>query len=111
MSIVENNGRFECTDCLKKWSATMGDDEIPDTCDCDMEFKTLQMCSGHLLCDNYPDHWHELSEQQQHDFINENIWEFMEGAYEPWMIEQIGNLADATSAFINKHYVLMVTEN
>jgi len=35
--IVEENGRWTCTECGYEWSAIMGDDEIPELCECEIE--------------------------------------------------------------------------
>ena len=34
MAIEEINGRWTCTDCGYEWSAMLGDDEIPEVCEC-----------------------------------------------------------------------------
>ena len=33
--IKELDGRYICTNCGYEWSAMLGDDEIPETCDCE----------------------------------------------------------------------------
>lgn len=33
--IKEINGRFTCTTCGYKWSAMLGDNEIPEHCPCE----------------------------------------------------------------------------
>ena len=33
----EINGRWACTDCGHEWSATAGDNEIPELCDCEWD--------------------------------------------------------------------------
>tara|TARA_Y100000114_G_scaffold49336_1_gene45036 strand:+ start:490 stop:618 length:129 start_codon:yes stop_codon:yes gene_type:complete len=35
--IKENKGRWTCTKCGYEWSAMLGDDEIPETCECTKE--------------------------------------------------------------------------
>ena len=35
--IVEENGRWKCLDCGHEFSACMGDNEIPEVCDCQRE--------------------------------------------------------------------------
>ncbi|MHA2403853.1 MAG: hypothetical protein ACXADH_12735 [Candidatus Kariarchaeaceae archaeon] len=35
--IEEINGRWTCTDCGYEWSACMGDDEVPEECECKYE--------------------------------------------------------------------------
>jgi hypothetical protein len=37
MVIIEIKGRFCCTECQYEWSAMLGDDEIPDTCECEKQ--------------------------------------------------------------------------
>ncbi len=32
--IVEINGRFTCPHCENEWSAMLGDNEVPEYCDC-----------------------------------------------------------------------------
>jgi rubredoxin len=32
--LKEINGRWTCTDCGYEWSATAGDNEIPESCNC-----------------------------------------------------------------------------
>jgi len=34
-NVVEKNGRFVCSDCGYEWSATLGDDEVPEHHDCE----------------------------------------------------------------------------
>lgn len=33
--IKENEGRWTCTKCGYEWSAMLGDDEIPEICECE----------------------------------------------------------------------------
>jgi len=33
-TITEIDGRYTCTACGYEWSATLGDNEIPEICDC-----------------------------------------------------------------------------
>jgi len=35
--IKEINGYFTCTHCEYEWSAMLGDDEIPNKCECEKE--------------------------------------------------------------------------
>ena len=35
--IVEKNGRFTCNFCEYEWSAMLGEDEVPETCECEGE--------------------------------------------------------------------------
>ena len=36
--IIEDDGRWTCTECGNKWSATLGDNEIPEVCECETEY-------------------------------------------------------------------------
>lgn len=36
-TIEEIDGRFTCTDCGHTWSAMLGDDEVPEICECQLE--------------------------------------------------------------------------
>ena len=50
--------------------------------------KLTQRLSGHLLAENLPDNWHELSEEEVDKFIEENLWEPFEG----WSAVDMWNL-------------------
>lgn len=39
--IKEVNGRYQCTDCGRYWSAMLGDNEIPEKCSCVEEIEEL----------------------------------------------------------------------
>lgn len=39
--IKEINGRWTCDSCGQEWSAMVGDNEIPDICDCTIESNKL----------------------------------------------------------------------
>ncbi len=66
-----------------------------------INFDVLQMCSGHYLCDNYPDNWFELTEGEQNDFVSESLSEYFDYADPQFMIEQIENAAWATQKLFN----------
>jgi hypothetical protein len=56
--IEEINGRWTCTDCGYEWSACMGDDEVPEECECKYEgsevtvkVSPFQIESLWMICD------------------------------------------------------------
>ena len=65
-----------------------------------LKFKVLQLCSGHYLSANIPNNWHELSEEQQNNFLIENVWEPLEHNNPELIWSAIDSAADATYNFI-----------
>lgn len=41
----------------------------------ELKFQILQFCSGHYLSANIPNNWHDFTEEQQNQFINDNVWQ------------------------------------
>ena len=39
----------------------------------DLKFQILQLCSNHYLTAKIPDNWHDLTEEQQNQFINDRV--------------------------------------
>jgi hypothetical protein len=58
------------------------------------------LCSGHYLCANYPDNWENLSENEQLEFIGDNLWEPMENESPELVQSAIESAAIATYHFI-----------
>lgn len=57
------------------------------------EFEIFQALSGNFLCKNIPDNWSELDEEEQDNFIQENIWQPLEN----WNSSEIIELIEDTS--------------
>lgn len=65
-----------------------------------MEFKILQLASGHYLTNTYPDCWENLSEEEQLRFVSNNSWQPFE-YYDPeFVIDCIDSAARVTQRFI-----------
>lgn len=68
--------------------------------DNELYLKCLMLCSGHYLCANYPDNWENLSENEQLEFIGDNLWEPMENEPPELVQSAIESAAIATYHFI-----------
>ena len=68
--------------------------------DNELYLKCLMLCSGHYLCANYPDNWENLSENEQLEFIGDNLWEPMENESPKLVQSAIESAAIATYHFI-----------
>lgn len=68
--------------------------------DNELYLKCLMLCSGHYLCANYPDNWENLSENEQLEFIGDNLWEPMENESPELVQSAIESAAIATYHFI-----------
>ena len=66
----------------------------------ELKFQILQFCSGHYLIKNIPDNWNDLTEQEQNQFINDNIWQPLEGFDSQYIWDNIENSAQSTEKFI-----------
>ena len=65
-----------------------------------LEFRVLQLVSGHYLCANYPDNWYELSDSKQLEFIQDNLWEPVENESPNLIRGAIESAAQVTLHFI-----------
>ncbi|PSB06701.1 hypothetical protein C7B62_22100 [Pleurocapsa sp. CCALA 161] len=68
--------------------------------DNELYLKCLMLCSGHYLCANYSDNWENLSENEQLEFIGDNLWEPMENESPELVQSAIESAAIATYHFI-----------
>lgn len=66
----------------------------------DLKFQILQFCSGHYLIKNIPDNWDDLTKQEQNQFINDNVWQPLEGCNPQDVWDNIENSARSTKKFV-----------
>ena len=64
----------------------------------------VRAASGHYLCDQYPENYAELSEDELLDFIGDNLWEPFEYSNACDVAEYIDSAGDAA-------YILFVIIN
>jgi hypothetical protein len=53
--IKEINGRWTCTQCGYEWSACMGDDEVPETCECEGPYEGMKPWTQCVVCEKILD--------------------------------------------------------
>ena len=66
----------------------------------ELKFKILQLCSGHYLSANIPNNWYDLAEEEQHEFLTDNVWEPFETYDVEFVWRCITAAARATEEFI-----------
>lgn len=66
----------------------------------ELYLQCLILCSGHYLCANYPDNWEDLTENEQLEFIANNLWEPMENETPNSVYAAIESAAQVTYDFI-----------
>ncbi len=66
----------------------------------ELKFEILQLCSGHYLSKNIPDDWEILTEEEQNEFLENNVWQPLEG-YPP---SSIWNAIES-SATVTQHFI------
>jgi len=65
-----------------------------------LKFEILQLVSGHYLCANFPNNWEDLTEEQQNEFLSENVWEPFENYDIEYVWSCIESAAKVTQEFI-----------
>jgi len=66
----------------------------------DLEFKVLQMVSGHFLTEQIPDNFPDMSPDDQDTFLTDNAWEPLEYHEPAQVYDLIDAAAQSTSRFI-----------
>ena len=65
-----------------------------------LEFRILQLASGHYLSANLPNDWESFTEDQQNEFLSENVWQPFEDYDIEYVWSCIESAAQATQEFI-----------
>jgi len=65
-----------------------------------MRSRAIQNASGHFLTEHFPENWYDLEEEELDNFIDDHVWEPLEGWGASSVFELIENAADATISFI-----------
>ena len=66
----------------------------------ELRFKIFQEMSGNFLINQIPDNWEDLEEDDQHEYLMDNIWEPMEGYFPSKVAEIIKNATDNMLVFL-----------
>mgnify|MGYP003471190016 FL=1 len=65
-----------------------------------LNFKILQLASGHYLTAEYPDDWQNLPEDEQLKFVSDNSWQPFEDYDPEFVIGCIESAAEVTQNFL-----------
>ena len=66
----------------------------------ELRFKVLQKASGNFLCEDLPDNWEDMEEEEQNNFLEENAWEPFENKNVDEIWSNIEAAGDAWIAFM-----------
>jgi len=64
--------------------------------------KAIRVASGFFLCKMLPDEWVNYTDEQLDKFLEENVWEPLEGYSACFILEQIENAANDIAYFAEK---------
>ena len=65
-----------------------------------LKFKIMQQVSGNYLCENLPDNWEELAEEEQNEFLETNAWEPVEDLSADELFSLIEDSVPSTQAIV-----------
>ena len=68
----------------------------------DVEFEILQFMSGNFLCEDFPDNWRDMTEDEQIEFMEDNVWEPFENTPASEVYKIIDNAANCAIQFMIK---------
>jgi len=68
----------------------------------DVEFEVLQHMSGNFLCEKFPDNWRDMNDDEQMEFMEENVWEPLENLLTSEVYQIIDNAAANAIQFMTK---------
>jgi hypothetical protein len=69
----------------------------------EMQFKVFQEMSGNFLCDNIPDNWEDMKDNEQEDFLTNHAWEPLEDMSADNIFENIESATASMVEFIEKN--------
>ena len=64
--------------------------------------RATQNASGHFLTEHFPDNWEEMDGDDLLAFIDDHVWEPLEGWSADSVLELIENAAQCTISFIKQ---------
>lgn len=91
---------WSCSECGHKYSACMGDDEVPEICQCGGKVMTIDRdeifarMSGHYLTSFLPPEWVDWDDDQVEEFFIEHAWEPLEDWPVDEVFSQISSVTD-----------------
>jgi len=67
-----------------------------------MKFKILQNQSGEFLCEEIPDNWEDMEDEERDSFLTDNAWEPFENESASTIYNYIENSKDSVVRFIER---------
>ena len=66
------------------------------------EFELFQILSGNFICQTVPDNWQELDDEEQDEFIQENVWQPLEYHNSSEILELIDSSTSTMIEFLKE---------
>lgn len=66
----------------------------------ELYFRCFKLCSGHYLSANIDDNWQQLSEEEQTEFLEDNVWQ----PFESYDVEYVRSCIEA-SAKVTQEFI------